>query len=429
MIVMKKNKLLLSLLIPFLFTINSDLKLNEEVNQEVLPLTMNLSNDNIMPLAIHSNGKYEVPLTLDLKMGADAFSKTAIVEKYNDNYYMTFTQVDSSNLANMTLLSEGKHGEIIKVNGNKISYTYTVSEEDLSKPFKFSVIVTVMNKLVDFEMKLNLNDALYKGESIDDLGERPALYIPKIEANVTDLEMEKGSAYILPDAKAKLNGKDIEVTKKVYLNDKEVEVKDNKLILSSLGEYNVIYSASSDKYKTSLGNNTKSTISFKIVSKIGASVLGKLEDINNILPLGSQLQINQITNGELFDKISNMLIKTSENYQIFDLDIYDMEGNVIVLDNNVNISLRIDDYFNRNDIILCHMDEDGNLNEINYENYGRYIKMNTNNTGVFIAYVPGVSFVMPMVRIVIITISSIIILIALISGIIIYRKKKIIKNN
>ena len=145
--------------------------------------------------ALNFNGTYEVPLDLDMKMGAEKFSKTGVVEKTATDCYFTFTVIDPSNLSEIKLMSEGKVGEMRRTVGNAISYTYTVSESDLSKPFNFKTKVVSMDKVVDFTVRLHLNDATFKSDSIEDRGERPARFIPVIETNATDLEIEKGSLY------------------------------------------------------------------------------------------------------------------------------------------------------------------------------------------------------------------------------------------
>ena len=395
--------------------------------------TKQILEANASTYALNFDGTYEVPLKLDLKMGQEAFSKTGKIEKIADNLYFTFTQVDNSNLADMKLLSEGKVGEMKLVEGKQTSYTYTVSEEDLLKPFNYSVIVTVMNKLVNFSVSLDVDNINYVSDTVDDRGERPARFIPVIETNAKEVEVEKGSLYVLPEAKATLVKDEIEVNKLVYFingdNLEEVEVKNNSFVANKIGKYKVIYEASSDKYKTSLGNNTKGVHEFYINSKIGASALGKFVDPNKTLPANTQMQTTIITSGDKFDKIKNKFLKIADNYQVFEISFFDESGNTINLNGNIEIYLRASDYFNRNTIKLARF-EDDTLTNLEVSNHGRYIGFEADKVGTYVAYVEGVEFNMPIWGYVLIACSILLVVITIVVVIVIFsiKKKKALKN-
>ena len=362
-----------------------------------------------------------------MKMGQDAFSKTGIVEKIDNNYYFTFTQVDPNSLTDMKLVSDGQVGTMIKEEGETKSFTYTVSKEDLEKIFNFTAIVSVMDKLVNFGVELQLNEANFIGDVVEDRGERPARYIPVIETNASDVEVEKGSLFVLPEATATLKTDKISLNKKVfYLNNgkpEEIEVKDDKFVADKLGTYKVTYTAESDVYKTSLGNNTKADYSFKITSKVGASVLGKVEDKNNILPKNAQLQTSILTKGETYEKCLNKMKKIADNFQVFELNLFDVSGNKINLNGEVSFSIRADDYFNRNKIKVARFVDD-KLENLEIENFGRYVKFNSDSDGIFIAYVEGVAFHMPIWGYVLIGIACLTVVIGIIVAIIIVKRRK-----
>ena len=416
-----KNIKCLSLLGFLLITASSGLVVPNRIeNKEI-------KKEQPVTYAMNFDGTYEVPLKFHMKMGQDAFSNIGIVEKLEDNYYFTFTQVDPNSLSDMKLVSDGQVGTMIKEEGETKSFTYTVSKEDLEKIFNFTAIVTVMNKLVNFGVELQLDQMNYVSDVVEDRGERPARYIPVIETNARDIEIEKGSLFVLPEATATLKTDKISVNKKVfYLNNgkpEEIEVKDDKFVADKLGTYKVTYTAESDVYKTSLGNNTKAEYSFKITSKVGASVLGKVEDKNNILPKNAQLQTSILTKGETYEKCLNKMKKIADNFQVFELNLFDESGNKINLNGEVTFSIRADDYFNRNEIKVARFVDD-KLENLDIENFGRYVKFNSDSDGIFIAYVEGVAFHMPIWGYILIGIACLTVVIGIIVAIIIIKRRK-----
>ena len=52
--------------------------------------------------------------------------------------------------------------------------------------------------------------------------------------------------------------------------------------------------------------------------------------------------------------------------------------------------------YDRNEIAVYHLAEDGTLTELSADGYGRYVRFDTGETGTFIVCVPGVAFIMPM---------------------------------
>ena len=52
--------------------------------------------------------------------------------------------------------------------------------------------------------------------------------------------------------------------------------------------------------------------------------------------------------------------------------------------------------YDRNEIVVYHLSEDGEFTKIDCSGYGRFVKLKTDKTGTFIICIPGVAFVMPM---------------------------------
>ena len=52
--------------------------------------------------------------------------------------------------------------------------------------------------------------------------------------------------------------------------------------------------------------------------------------------------------------------------------------------------------YDRNEIVVYHLSEDGELTKIDCSGYGRYVRLQTDKTGTFIICIPGVASVMPM---------------------------------
>ena len=98
-----------------------------------------------------ADGKYEMSYDFGGQSGIGKqmlekyFDKTAVVEKINDRYYFSFTQLSSS-MENLSLnLESGKQigYRVTEDNGNRKTYSYTLSEENLQKELPFSVFVSV----------------------------------------------------------------------------------------------------------------------------------------------------------------------------------------------------------------------------------------------------------------------------------------------
>ena len=376
----------------------------------------------------NSDGVYSVSVDLSgLAMGADNFSSTATVEKSGDNYYMTFGH--SSSISDLVLESGNKQtGYTVKAEGGWTYYTYTLSEKRLSSELSFSAYINAMNRNVNLTVKLNLSGATRTGDYSYE-GERPAEFVPVITTNAGDTQMEKGATYVLPQATAALGDEVCEVTTKVYYGGEEVDFDGNRLTLENAGEYTVIYRAECPTYKTNLGNNSYSEYAFTVVSKVGATMLAKFEDESGALSSGTAIQASNITVGTAYELAAGKMKTIADTFSVMSVSYFAESGEEVTPSGNVTLYLAADMTYDRNEIVVYHLSEDGELTKIDCSGYGRYVKLQTDKTGTFIVCIPGVAFVMPMwgwaliaVGVIVITSAAIILIVLTV------KRKKRLKN-
>ena len=370
-----------------------------------------------------SDGVYSVPVNLDgLAMGADNFSSSATVEKSGENYYMTFGH--SSSISDMALESGNMQtGYTVRTENGWTYYTYTMSAERLQSSLSFSAYINAMSRDVSFTIMLNLADGTRTGDYVD-VGERPAEYVPVITTTAGDTQMEKGATYVLPAATADLGDEVCEVTTKVFYGGEEVAVDGNRFALENAGEYTVIYRAESSAYKTNLGNNSYSEYAFTVVSKVGATVLAKFEDESGALSSGTAIQASNITVGTSYELAAEKMKTIADNFSVMSISYFAESGEEVTPGGNVTLYLMADMTYDRNEIVVYHLSEDGELTKIDCSGYGRYVRLQTDKTGTFIICIPGVAFVMPMWGYALILVACVLVLGAGITLIIILVRKK-----
>ena len=370
-----------------------------------------------------SDGTYSVPVNLDgLAMGADNFSSAATVEKSGDNYYMTFGH--SSSISDLVLESGNKQtGYTVKTEGGWTYYTYTLSEKRLSSELSFSAYINAMSRNVNLTVKLNLSGAIRTGDYSYE-GERPAEYVPVITTTAGDTQMEKGATYVLPQATAALGDEVCEVTTKVFYDGEEVALDGNRFTLENAGEYTVIYRAECPTYKTNLGNNSYSEYSFIVTSKVGATTLAKFEDESGVLSSGTAIQASNITVGTSYELAAEKMKTIADNFSVMSISYFAESGEAVIPSGNVTLYLMANMTYDRNEIVVYHLSEDGELTKIGCSGYGRYVRLQTDKTGTFIICIPGVAFVMPMWGYALILVACVLVLGAGITLIIILVHKK-----
>ena len=348
-----------------------------------------------------SDGVYSVPVNLSgLAMGADNFSSSATVEKSGENYYMTFGH--SSSISDMVLESGNMQTGYTSYTENGWTYyTYTMSAERLQSSLSFSAYINAMSRDVSFTITLNLANGTRTGDYVD-VGERPAEYVPVIQTTAgNNYEASRGSVFPIPSATATLGNENLDVSISAYYvqggEQTEISVTNNSLTLENVGEYHVVYRAESATYKTNLGNNTYTEYDVAITSVAGGSTLAKFEDANGVLAEGTSLLASRITAGSsIFATAADKMASIADNFEVFGISLVQSDGAEATPSGNITLYLQADMTYDRNEVVVYHMADDGTLTEIAADGYGRYVRFDTDKTGTFIVCIPGVAFVMPM---------------------------------
>ena len=349
------------------------------------------------------------------------FDEDVLIEKSNGMYYLSLTLNDSSQINNLIARIDKKLiGYEETIDNNKIIYTYTLNEVSIKNKININAYVYQMEREVEFSIIANINDLSYVS-GITNLSERPAEFIPEFRLeSIGDIEVPLNTTYEIDAVSAYILDEECDVSISAYYNDELISLDNNVIELSNLGKYKILYKATSDKYKTSFNNNTFSYLSFNINVVLGELSILKINNESNIIA-------KYVEQGSLYDEIYEIMKNKSNHYEI--ISAYKYDGNKIYeLDETKEIFIRCNDSYNKNNIKIYQYDN--NLNELNYENYGRYLKINSNKLGIFIISVPGVPFVMPMWGYILIIIIALILLIGLIvlTIILMIRHKKK-KNN
>ena len=348
-----------------------------------------------------SDGTYSVPVNLSgLTMGADNFSPSATVEKSGKNYYMTFGH--SSSISDMVLESGNMQtGYTVRTENGWTYYTYTLSAERLQSSLSFTAYIVPMSMTVGFSITLDLSAGTRTGDYVD-VGERPAEYVPVIQTSAgAEYEAARGTVFPIPSATATLGSENLDVSISAYYvqggEQTEVSVTDNSITLENVGEYHVVYRAESATYKTNFGNNTYTEYDVTITSVAGGSTLAKFEDANGVLAEGTSLLASRITAGSsVFATAAEKMASIADNFEVFGISYVSADGTAATPSGNITLYLQADMTYERNEVVVYHMAEDGTLTEIAADGYGRYVKFDTDKTGTFIVCIPGVAFVMPM---------------------------------
>lgn len=377
-----------------------------------------------------SDGTYSVPVNLSgLAMGADNFSSSATVEKSGENYYMTFGH--SSSVDDLVLESGNKQtGYTVRTENGWTYYTYTMSAERLQSSLSFTAYIVPMSMTVDFSITLNLAAGTRTGDYVD-VGERPAEYVPVIQTTAgREYEAASGSVFPIPSATATLGDENLDVSISAYYvqggEQTEISVTNNSITLENVGEYHVLYRAESGTYLTNLGNPTCTEYDVAITSVAGGSTLAKFEDANGVLAEGTSLLASRITSGSsVYTTAADKMASIADNFEVFGVSLVGTDGTQITPGGNITLYLQANMTYDRNEVAVYHMAEDGTLTELSADGYGRYVKFDSDKTGTFIVCIPGVAFVMPMWGYAVILIACILVVAAAITvTVVLVRKRK-----
>ena len=376
-----------------------------------------------------SDGVYSVPVNLSgLAMGADNFSSSATVEKSGENYYMTFGH--SSSISDMVLESGNMQtGYTVRTENGWTYYTYTMSAERLQSSLSFSAYINAMSRDVSFTITLNLSDGTRTGDYVD-VGERPAEYVPVIQTTAgREYEASRGSVFPIPSATATLGNENLDVSISAYYvqsgEQTEVPVTNNSITLENVGEYHVVYRAESNTYLTNLGDPSYTEYDVKITSSAGGSTLARVEDPNGVLPEGTSILPSRITTGTLYEQAAEKMKSIADNFEVFGVSLVGTDGTQVTPGGNITLYLQANMTYDRNEVVVYYMAEDGTLTEISADGYGRYVRFDTSETGTFIVCIPGVAFVMPMWGYAVILVVCVLVVAAAITvTVVLVRKKK-----
>ena len=357
-----------------------------------------------------SDGRYNVSYTIggQTGIGADMIARymdgTVVVEKIGDNYYASVTQLSSS-MEDLSLnLAEGMQVgyRITEDNGSRKTYSYTLSAEILAAALPFSVFVAPRGETFTFTITLDLANATRVGDVEDTTTDRPGEFVPVLSTSAGDeYEAAQGSVFTVPDATASLGDENCEVTVTAYYvrggERTEVEVTNNQFTLANAGEYHFVYRAESAQYKSLLGNNTFVEKDVTVTSVVGGGTLAKFEDANGVLGENVSIQASRVTEGStLYDTAADKMAEIADNFEVFGVSLINADGSEAVPSDDYMLYLKAKSTFNRNEIVVYYMAEDGTLTELASENGGSYVKITTDKTGTFIVCIPGVAFIMPI---------------------------------
>ena len=376
-----------------------------------------------------SDGVYSVPVNLSgLEMGADNFSSSATVEKNGENYYMTFGH--SSSISDMVLESGNMQtGYTVRTENGWTYYTYTMSAQRLQSSLSFSAYINAMSRDVGFTITLNLGGGTRTGDYVD-VGERPAEYVPIIETTASNsYEAARGTVFPIPSATATLGSENLDVSTSAYYvqggERTDVAITNNSITLENVGEYHVVYRAESRTYLTNLGNPTCTEYDVTITSVAGGSTLARVEDPNGVLPEGTSILPSRITTGTLYEQAAEKMKSIADNFEVFGVSLVGTDGTQVMPGGNITLYLQANMTYDRNEVVVYHMAEDGTLTELSADGYGRYVKFDTDKTGTFIACIPGVAFVMPMWGYAVILVACVLVVAAAITiPIVVVKKRK-----
>ena len=371
------------------------------------------------------DGTYTVPVNLDLKMGVDNFTNPVTVEKFGGKYYMTFGFASAIGYLNLNL--DGKEvGKTSEKKDGWTYYTYTLSENNLKSKLSFSAYINAMSREMNFTATLNLSSSDKTSDTVRDLGERPAEFVPVISTKAAaEYSLKVGTVFPIPEATAKLGNEDSPVAITAVFGNESVDVSGGKLTLGNVGEYKIIYKATNSQYKTSLGNDSFSEYVVTVHSITGENDIVKFRDTNNVLPENAGILAGKVTDGsDVYEKAASAMKKIADNFEVYSAEFLSEDGEVITLSGKVKLLFRADDYFDRTKAEVYYMDDNGELTKLSASGYGRYVVAETDKTGIFIVCVPGVAFHMPMWGYALILGGAVVILAGVVVTIIVVAKRK-----
>lgn len=279
---------------------------------------------------------------------------------------------------------------------------------------------------MSFSATLNLSSSDKTSDTVRDLGERPAEFVPVISTKAAaEYSLKVGTVFPIPEATAKLGNEDSPVVITAVFGNDSVDVSGGKLTLGNVGEYKIIYKATNSQYKTSLGNDSFSEYVVTVHSITGENDIVKFRDTNNVLPEKAGIIAGKVTDGsDVYEKAASAMKKIADNFEVYSAEFLNEDGEVITLSGKVELLFRADDYFDRTKAEVYYMDDNGSLTKLSASGYGRYVVTETDKTGTFIVCIPGVAFHMPMWGYALILVGAVVVLVGVVVTIIVVAKRK-----
>ena len=383
---------------------------------------------------LDGNGKYEVPIFYNIKSN-DSLSNKAILEKDNDTYYLTITILNNKEITHLILINNNATvGTMINKEGNKTNYTFTLDEDSIESGIVLEAYNKYDKKDIDITISADLNNAHKVSNKIDDLGERPALYVPNVFITPGETDLKSETYCTIRNCKAFLMDKPCDVTVSVYYTNgdkvEDVEITNNQFYLKNIGDYHIVYHAESDLYKTSLGHNTFNDVEIIVHSSVKFKKLIKVEPlVGKELPEGLTVQsVKASKDSKLYAKVQKKLAKVSDHFEVISYTLYDKDGLQYIPDEDFTLYISPNNEFDLNKVSVYHIGDDGQYVELKCKNTGEYLKTETNLTGVFVIAVNGVLMDVPTWMYAVITAVAVIVLVsAVATTFIVINKRKRVK--
>ncbi len=354
------------------------------------------------------------------------FDSECQIVKEDDLYFLSITLLDNNALSDFYIkTSEYQSGIMLDIDGKKTTYTLTLTHDLLNSELNVTANVSSMDKQVAFTLKPSLDSLVNTNEVVDDNKEYKALYVPSLQIDqVGEVTSLQNAIYTLPSAKAYFGDTALDIeTKVISPSLEEVSVIDNKFTLEELGTYSITYKASTNAYKTNLGNDSYTEETISVISSATSSNDVKIEDINNVLNTKYIIQSQRIESGSKYEQIKTLLKDISSNFEVTDVNLLSEEGEEITPNSNIKYYINTNPDYDRNKVKVYYLN-DGGLEEISCSSYGRYICFETSNVGTFIVLEPGVSSKINIPLIITLTSIGIVLVIGLIVWLIIYLRHK-----
>jgi hypothetical protein len=404
-----------------------------------LPLVLSFSNNlkfakssslTMQDYSVYTTD-YEIGGTNQIgnQMISKYFDSQAKVFKENDLYFLSITLLDNQALSDMDIsVSDKKSGILEEVNGKKSTYTITLSYEDLDSEISLSGNVAKMGMSVSFTIHPNITSFVLTDEKVDEKKEYPARFVPELSLDeVGSVETVLDSYYHIPSSKATFEDKEIPVSVSVTSPSGEnVAISEDKIRVEEIGEYTISFKASVSDYKTNLGNDSYALETITLKSNALSSGMVKIKDENNVLPSDYIVQCQRIQSGSTYDKVSRILEKVSDNYEITNIALMDKNGEDIHLNGEIECYIQTDPNYDRNKLKVYYLNGD-NLELVTSSGYGRYVRFASSRMGTYVVLMEGVKTTVNLPLILSLSIGGTIALIALVVFLILFlirRKKK-----